>query len=95
MKDKEKGDIIGSSHCSNCSEETVRQYFGFVPHHMMDIGPLMSWYEAQICVSCGSLTPLNVVEEDVEEVEEEYVNTLVDLEIIDEDEKENWLTKEE
>lgn len=91
MKDKEQGDVIGISYCSNCKEETERQYFGFVPHYMMDMGPQISWYESQICINCGSLTPLNIIEDDVNAIEEEYVDFLIEHDIIDEEEREKWL----
>lgn len=87
MSEKE----VDDERCGVCDEVTEQEYFGFVPHHMIDVGPIFSWYKAKVCLQCGSLTPLQIEEEDVESIEEDYVDFLIEKDIIDENEREKWL----
>lgn len=90
MINKERGETLGESGCGNCNEETMHKYFGFVPNHMLELGPTFSWYQSQICVECGSLTPLPTTDNTMEEVEDNYIDFLAEHDIIDEEEREKW-----
>lgn len=92
MKNKERGDSLEKESCNACNRETEHKYFGLIPNHMMGFGTNVSWFEAKICSECGSLTPIPPKEEIVNDIEADYVNYLIDNDIINEDEKERWLT---
>lgn len=58
----------------------------FVPAQVIVGSSLdVTWMDAAICEDCGSFVVKEVTEDDVREAEEEYVEVLIENDLIDED----------
>lgn len=59
---------------------------GFVPAQVIMGSSLdVTWMDAAICEDCGSFVVREVTEDDISDAEEEYVEVLIENNLIDED----------
>lgn len=82
--------------CGECGKETYHRHIGFVPIEMVAEGAGKDqWVNADFCTACGNISIIPTSEEELEQVEENYVNMLVDENIIDRYEAEEILAPQD
>lgn len=82
------------SHCKRCGTRTGQYRLGFVPLGMFEQATQREWVNANICLSCESLVPKRITPEEMNQAEERYISSLVQLDIISEEDAEDILSEQ-
>lgn len=83
-------------HCENCLEETEQKRVGFMPMKLLILPEKEDqhgdeWVNVAVCKDCGNVNTLDISLEELEQAEERYVRTLLDMELVTEREAQDVL----
>lgn len=74
--------------CKSCTpstgSKTEHKELGYVPVQLVENSDADVWVKAFVCTDCGTIGTDRITEADIEDAEEDYIQMLVNLDLVSE-----------